>query len=195
MKRPIHQMENGAITFSPTDPLAEVFEAYRQKELATGDHELIKNYAPDRFVLADQEQLTIYYENGQPTMFSTIFRRDWWLPGTYRLTNRTWKIPRTTEFNKKIYEGIYATTISQLEWCRKQYGFRAAFLTRENNDRILRAIARGMRTRGYDAIEGHRIWTCTGTRDTCYQYSIIYGDEDILLEWPVNKNGNKIINN
>jgi hypothetical protein len=177
-------MENGAVTFSPTDLLAEVFEHYRQQELSAGEHELLENYSYARFNLHDQEQLTIYYENGQPTMFSTIFRREWWLPGTYRITNRTWKIPRTTEFNKKVYEGIYATTISQLEWCYEQPEFRAALMTRENNDLILRAIAKGMRSRGHETFEGHRIWTCRGNREDCHQYAILWGDRDIVDEWP-----------
>ena len=178
-------MENGAVTFSPTDPLAELFEEYRRKELEENTHVLTDNYQYANFKLEEQEQLTIYYENGRPTMFSTIFRKDWWLPGTYRITNRTWKIPRTTEFNKKVYEGIYATTISQLDWCYEQPGFRAAFMTREGNDRILRAIAKGMRERGHETFEGHRIWTCcSGPADICHQYAILWGDTDIEAEWP-----------
>lgn len=180
------QMENGAVTFSPTDPLAELFEEYRRKELEeSSKHTLVNNYQYANFELRKQQQLTIYYENGQPTMFSTVFRRSWWLPGTYRITNRTWKIPRTTEFNKKIYEGIYATTLSQLAWCYEQPGFRAAFMTREGNDRILRAIAKGMRQRGNETHEGFRIWTCySGTEEDCYQYAILWGDPDIVAEWP-----------
>lgn len=177
-----HFMENGIYTFSPTDPLAELFEEYRQIE-ETQNHILVKNYKPTRYVIEEQCQLSIYVENNQPTMFSTIYRKDWWLPGTYRILNRTWKNPRTTEFNKLIYEGIYQTTFSQLEWCRKQPGYRSAFMTRENTDRILRAIGRGLEKRGYQTKVG-RIWTCMGTWDKCNQFALMFDDYTVEQDWP-----------
>jgi hypothetical protein len=179
-------MENGAYTFSPLDPLAKIFDEHRQREL-DADHTLVDNYSLRKFPLEKQEQLTMYVENNVPTMFSTIYRQDWWTPGCYRILNRTWKNPRTLEFNKHIYEGIYASTISQLEWCKKQPGFRAAFMTRENKDGILRAIATGFKKRGYIFSTGHRIWTCKGSKPRCYQYAIIYGDDEIVSEWPYSR--------
>lgn len=174
-------------TFSPNDPMAELFEEYRLKELEF-NHSLVENYQNDNFQLTEQEQLTMYFENGVPTMFSTIFRRSWWLPGCYRVLNRVWKIPRTKEFNKKVYEGTYASTISQVEWCKQQPGFRAAIITRQNNNRILRAMEAELANRGYPFDNNHKLWICQGERSTCYQHASIYGDLTILEEWPYQRN-------
>lgn len=176
-------MKKEALTFPPSDPMAAVFEEYRLKELEY-NHTLVENYTADNFVLAEQEQLTIYFEDGVPKMFSTIYRRPWWLPGCYRVLNRVWKIPRTTEFNKKIYEGTYLSTISQIEWCKQQPNFRAALMTRQGNNRILRAMEQELTARGYPFNNDHMLWICKGERAVCQQYAAIYGDISIIEDWP-----------
>lgn len=175
-------IETGAITFSPTEPLALLFEEGRRIEMEL-DHHLRDNYRPGNFELGEQEQLTIYFENGSPSMYSSIYRRDWWPEGCYRILNRTWKYPRTTEFNKKIYAGIYASTISQLEWCLKQPTFRSAVMTVAVNKRLLRGIAEGIAPMGYNFTHGHKLWMCKGTSEQCYQHAIIYGDSLVEQEW------------
>ena len=38
--------------------------------------------------------ISLLYKNNNPFLFSTIFRRQQWPTGAYRILNRTWKVDR-----------------------------------------------------------------------------------------------------
>jgi hypothetical protein len=102
--------------FIPTDSRRIIFEKYKNIQ-ASVPSKLMLNYGK-WFNLDEQEMLTMYKPNefSEPSIFSSIYRRDWWPVGAYRILNRTWQYPRVTKVEKTINNGLYEMIDAQLNW-------------------------------------------------------------------------------
>lgn len=169
--------------FTPDDPRRKIFEHYKTIQ-ANIPSKLALNYS--QWFDLDQQLVLSYYRKDQdsdPTIFSTIFRRDWWPVGTYRILNRTWQYPRVTKVEKSINRGLYDMIEAQLEWCRSQPDFRAAIVTRNKNKRLFIKMLEDLKLRNLDFKQGGKIWVCEGADVDCYQHVMYYGDTDSIDGW------------
>lgn len=174
-------------TFDITDSLIELFDQERIKQ-SLRDDKLSSNYSKENFVFAEQESFSIGYKDQTPYLFSTIFRRDWWPAGAYRIMNRTWKTERQDNVSKKIDPMFLEMMESQVEWLRNNRDFKLAIITREHDARnTLLQVKSELNTRGnnFDLFE-NRVWVCNGAPEHCFQDILYTGDSSILTAWTLN---------
>jgi len=169
--------------FTPSDARRHIFEHYKTIQ-STIPSKLALNYSK-WFNLDEQETLTYYKKSvdADPSIFSTIYRRNWWPTGAYRILNRTWQYPRVTAMEKTINDGLYDMIESQLEWCRQQPNFSVAIITRNKNKRLFNKMQADLKQRGIDFFIGKKIWVCEGAEDDCYQHVLYYGNKDTIDQW------------
>jgi hypothetical protein len=171
-------------TFTITDPLIDIFEQERILQFQRND-KLSQNYSKENFVFAEQESFSIGYKDQNPYLFSTIFRRDWWPVGVYRIMNRTWKTERQETASRHIDPLFLEMMESQVEWLHNNRDFRLAIITREHDARnTLLQVMSELNTRGnnFNLFE-NRVWVCRGDPEHCFQDVLYTGDSDILKEW------------
>jgi hypothetical protein len=170
--------------FPPSDSLALLFDNYRQIE-ASSNHKFSNNYNNENFSLVEQTALTFFKksENSEPSIFSTIYRRDWWPVGVYRVLNRTWQHPRVTKTEKNINNGLYEMLISQIEWCKTLPDFRTAIISRQVNHRLFLKMIKDLKIKNYHFNIGPKIWVCKGNEYDCLQDTMFYGDQLAFQEW------------
>lgn len=170
--------------FDSRDPRRYIFEHYKKIQ-SNLPSKLALNYSDERFNLDEQEILTYFKKSPtqDPTIFSTVYRREWWPEGSYRILNRTWQYPRVTVVQKTINDGLYEMVSEQISWCKKQPNFRIAIITRNKNKRLFFKMIKDLKKINLDFFIGENIWVCEGTALDCYQHVLYYGDKSVLKEW------------
>jgi len=175
--------------FNYTDPLTLKFDYFRQIE-SLGNSRLAKNYSPSNFVLSEQAMLSFYQKNESmnPSLFSSIFRRDWWPKGCYRILNRVFQYPRNQRIKKDLGDHVYQMIVEQAKWCQQQPDFRMAFISRQNMNKLFDVMTNTLNQKhNLNFKNGPNIWVCKGSCDDCYQSIIYLGDDSVFQEWYVKK--------
>lgn len=172
-------------TFKIDDPLISTFEEYRKQQEFRND-KLSQNYSLLNFKFEDQEAFSIGYKNSNPELFSTIFRRQMWPSGAYRILNRTWKVDRQTHISTSIDKIFLDMIEQQISWLKEnKQDFKIAFISREHNSRnTLRNVARSLNMHGdkFHVYE-NRVWMCKGPEENCFQDILYTGDVKVLEQW------------
>jgi hypothetical protein len=171
------------LTFHPTQDLSAIFDKYRNLE-ASSDSKLSINYSK-YFKLNEQLMLSFYQDNNsEPSIFSSIYRKEFWPAGCYRILNRTWQYPRVKRIEKTINLNLYEMITNQLLWCKSQKDFRLAFISRQKNNRLFNKMISDLKE--YKNLEfkiGPKLWMCKGNNFDCYQHIMYYGDSNVFEEW------------
>lgn len=161
------------------------FDLHRLSVTNSG-HRLSKNYSAKDFAYNEQEIFSIGYKNSIPHLFSTVYRRDWWPTGTYRILNRLWKTSLDNLTNKDI-DDIYIDMISaQISWLKtNRQDFQTAVISRNGSEnRMLSMLAIKLNNANLDfKIYKNRVWVCKGTADACLQTILYHGNEETLTSW------------
>jgi hypothetical protein len=124
------------ITFDHNNhALLEEFDNNRKKLIDLYSGKLIDNYKIENFNYQDQTAFSIGYKDTSPYLFSTIFRRDWWPLGCYRILNRTWKLNRQNHISKQIDPLFKEMVENQTAWLYKNLNPTTVFISREHNSR------------------------------------------------------------
>lgn len=171
--------------FAHDSTLAAKFNYYKSIEHSS-NHVLSENYSDENFVLNEQTILCFYQldEMSEPSLFSTIYRRDWWPDGCYRIINRIWQYPRNRYHMKNnVNDHVYEMIIEQIKWCQKLPNFRTAFISRQRVNRLYDKFSQTLKTYGYDFIVGPKLWVCKGSCNDCYQKVLYYGDNSVFNNW------------
>jgi hypothetical protein len=171
--------------FDHNDPLVSVFDKYRHIQENSGTR-LSINYSKGYFAPEEQSVFSFYVneiDSTEPSLFSTICKRDSWPSGVYRILNRTWQYPRVTRVEKTIHEGLYDMVEEQVKWCKQQPDFRAAIITRSRNVRLFERMRKDLLQRDLEFHYGGKVWVCSGSAEDCYQHVLYYGDDEIFKEW------------
>ena len=105
-------------TFEISDPLISTFEEFRKQQESRND-KLSHNYSCSNFNFLEQEAFSIGYKNNNPFLFSTIFRRQQWPTGAYRILNRTWKVDRQSHVSTGIDQIFLDMVSRQISWLRE----------------------------------------------------------------------------
>lgn len=167
------------------DALMQEFDSHRLS-VANSGHRLSKNYSSKDFVYNEQEIFSIGYKNDISHLFSTVYRRNWWPNGTYRILNRLWKTSLDNFTNKDI-DNIYIDMISaQVTWLKEnRQDFQTAVISRNGSEnRMLSMLAIKLNNANLDfKIYKDRVWMCKGTADACLQTILYHGDEETLTSW------------
>lgn len=169
--------------FVPTDSRRTIFEHYKDIQTSIPSR-LVLNYSK-WFNLDDQEMLTMYRldKSLDPSIFSTIYRRDWWPIGSYRILNRIWQYPRVTKVEKTINDGLYEMIDAQLSWCKSQPNFKVAIISRNKNTRLFNKMQSDLELKGLSFYQGKKLWVCEGSEADCHQQILYYGDATVFNEW------------
>ena len=169
--------------FIPTDSRRTIFEKYKNIQ-ASVPSKLMLNYGK-WFNLDEQEMLTMYKPNefSEPSIFSSIYRRDWWPVGAYRILNRTWQYPRVTKVEKTINDGLYEMIDAQLNWCKAQPNFKVAIISRNKNTRLFNKMQSDLALKGLSFYQGKKLWVCEGSESNCLQQILYFGDATVFDEW------------
>lgn len=169
--------------FVPTDPRRTIFEQYKDIQSTTPSR-LVLNYSK-WFNLDEQEMLTMYRHTAStnPTIFSTIYRRDWWPIGSYRILNRVWQYPRVTKVEKTINDGLYEMIEHQLTWCKQQPEFKVAIISRNKNTRLFDKMQLDLSYRGLEFSQYEKLWVCEGSEADCLQQILYHGDSSVFEHW------------
>jgi hypothetical protein len=171
--------------FLPSDQKRKTFENYNKKHLEI-NFRLKKNYQTENFNLDDQCVLTYYKKDisSDPTIFSTIYRRNWWPVGVYRILNRVWQYPRVTKLEKSINDGLYEMIQAQLEWCLNRVDFKTAIITRYKNKRLFDKIQKDLANRSiFFQKSKKRIWVSNEMSLESCQDVLYYGDQSVIEKW------------
>ena len=176
---------NKIILFDHSDAPMEEFDLHRLL-VTNGGHRLSRNYSSKQFVYKEQEVFSIGYKNDVPHLFSTVYRRDWWPIGTYRILNRLWKTS-VDNFTNKDIDDIYIDMISaQLSWLKtNRQDFQTAVISRNGSEnKMLSMLAIKLNNANLDfKIYKDRVWVCKGTADACLQTILYHGNEEPLHLW------------
>jgi len=169
--------------FDCKDPRSAIFDKFRSIE-EHADHPLASNYTKERFRLEEQAQLC-YHQDGEkdPNLFSTIYRRDWWPEGAFRVLNRTWQYPRVEKTEKDFHDYHYEMLFSQVKWCAAQPNFKVAFISRQKNHRMFEFGIKLLKRRGVVFEQGPKVWVCKGQEHDCHQQVLCYGDLSVFDNW------------
>lgn len=170
--------------FDHSDDRAKIFDYYRDLE-AKSDSPLASNYNTKNFILSEQSILSYYKKDidSDPSTFSTIYRRNWWPQGCYRIINRMWQYPRNKKIKGDVGQHVYHMIQSQIHWCLEQEDFRLAFISRQNVNRLYDRFIIGLDKLNLSFEKGPKIWVCKGSSQDCFQNILYYGDSSILDNW------------
>ena len=175
-------------TFEISDPLISTFEEFRKQQESRND-KLSHNYSCSNFNFLEQEAFSIGYKNNNPFLFSTIFRRQQWPTGAYRILNRTWKVDRHSHVSTGIDQIFLDMVSRQISWLREnKKDFKIAFISREHNSRnTLHNVAKSlnMHNNVFHVFE-NRVWVCNGPHENCLQDILYTGDVRVLEQWKLN---------
>ena len=171
--------------FEHQDSRAEIFDRYRQIE-AVSDSRLAKNYNKKNFKLNEQLVLSYYQkdDSSEPSIFSTVYRKDFWPSGVYRILNRTWQYPRVTRIEKTINDGLYEMILTQLEWCKKQSDFKTAIITRSKNSQLFKKFQEDLKSKDCEFFYAGKFCVCEGDKSDCLQHILYHGDRGVFDRWP-----------
>lgn len=172
-------------TFKIDDPLISIFEEHRKQQEFRND-KLSQNYSLLNFNFEEQEAFSIGYKNSNPLLFSTIFRRDMWPVGAYRILNRTWKVDRQSHISTSIDQIFLDMIAAQLNWLKEnKQDFKIAFISREHNSRnTLHNLAQSLNNSSNKFhVYENRVWMCKGSHEQCFQDVLYNGDVKVIEQW------------
>ena len=126
-----------------------------------------------------------------PFGLSSIYRRDYWESGVYRILNRTWKPLGEYDENVTMALNPLWTDMmkSQIEWLQENTNdYRASIISRKHPSinslkHLIKQISKA--NIGYDfKLYKDRIWVCKNRlNDSCYQDVIYTGEDKAIIQW------------
>jgi hypothetical protein len=172
-------------SFDRQSDLFQIFETYRIKE-SLQTHDLAVNYSNKYYLLDQQVRFFIGFDKGEPKLFSSIFRLDWWPAGSFRILNRLWKPDKDEIVTKEINPLFFEMVREQVSWVSSQESFEVAFVSRQGNSKkYLEYFAEQNRIRGVSLKVFERpIKTCKGPDCDCLQNIAYIGNKNLLKMWP-----------
>ena len=175
------------ITFDHNNSsLLEEFDDNRKKLIDLYSEKLINNYKVENFNYLEQTAFSIGYKDKKPYLFSTIFRRDWWPIGCYRILNRTWKLSRQHHISKEIDPLFKEMVENQTTWLYKNLDPTAVFISREHNSRNTLINVRDYLNTGeykFTLLE-ERIQVSQGNPVLACQDILFTGNVKVFKSWP-----------
>lgn len=175
------------VTFDHTDTeLLSVFDTSRKKLISMYSGKIIENYKIENFNYQEQLAFSIGYKDNTPYLFSTIFRRNRWPKGCYRILNRTWKLNRQNHISKEIDPLFKDMVESQMHWLNKNLNPTTVFISREHNSRNTLINVRDYLNTGefkFTLLEG-LIRVSNGDPSVACQDILFAGDSEVFKEWP-----------
>lgn len=175
------------VTFNHTDTeLLSVFETSRKKLISMYSGKLIENYKVENFNYQEQTAFSIGYKNNKPYLFSTVFRRNLWPEGCYRILNRTWKLNRQNHISKEIDPLFKEMVESQIHWLNKNLNPTTVFISREHNSRnTLINVQDYLNTGEFEFILLEElIRVSKGDPKVACQNILFAGKSEVFKEWP-----------
>ncbi len=177
-------------TFLSSDTsLLQEFDLAREELIREFPDKLVSNYTLENFNYNEQTAFSIGYKNNSPFLFSTIFRRQWWPEGAYRILNRTWKLERQDHISRGIDPIFRYMVEDQIDWLKSNTNYKAAFISREKNSRnTLFNVMDELNIGKYKFdFYDDRVWVCEGSEEYCLQNILYTGDMKVFLKWkPLN---------
>lgn len=175
------------VTFDHTNvELLSIFDTSRQKLISMYSGKIIENYKIENFNYQEQLAFSIGYKDNSPYLFSTIFRRNRWPKGCYRILNRTWKLNRQNHISKEIDPLFKEMVESQMHWLNKNLNPTTVFISREHNSRNTLINVRDYLNTGeftFTLLED-LIRVSEGDPKVACQDILFAGDSEVFKEWP-----------
>ena len=165
--------------------LLKVFDNSRINFIKKNNNDkLIENYSK-WFNYQEQLAFSIGYKNNCPYLFSTIFRRDWWPEGCYRILNRTWKQEKQFHISKAIDPLFLEMVQDQLKWLIENKNFKTGIISREHNSRnTLLNVKNYLNTYEYKFnLLDTRVKMCDGPDCHCLQDILYTGNNGVFKKW------------
>lgn len=158
------------------------------QDISNSTHYLASNYYENNLDIDNQEIFTIALKNKNPFLFSSIYRRDYWPSGCYRILNRLGKIHIDSTPNKTIDECFLAMIQKQIEWlAENKIDFKTAIISRNNNSKLMfhNLSIELMKINLPFHLYENKIWVCKGDKKSCFQNILYYGNKNLLDTWTI----------
>lgn len=160
------------------------------------DKKLSANYAHKNMDIDSQIAFSIGYRNDidSPFALSSIYRRNTWPEGAYRILNRSWKPLGEEDTSVTLrLDALWTDMIdSQIEWLQNNRpDYTASIISREHNARnSLTNLIKRIHAVSHNRFTlcDERVWLCENRNnpESCYQDFIYTGNDEVIAKWVMN---------
>lgn len=168
--------------------LDDIFD-YQRKLQFNDTHRLAKNYSAKMYDFSIA--LTIAFDhNENPVICSSIASRSCWPKGAYRVMNRLWKTKENRiKHSTFVSDAMIGNLKSQIEWLNQNTNHQLYFISREKDGWRDWSINKLYEQFGitFKKADGKYLTCPDETHESCWQYIIYQGNDEILTDWKSKK--------